>query len=77
MTHETLKRKAEQKLSSELETAREKYEEEWLQETCEILTDAGEFESVEECKKEGVEEAKRISREWVREWTEETAEYLK
>lgn len=44
---------------------------------CEILTDAGEFESIKQCKNEGVEEAKKISRKWVREWSEETAEYLK
>lgn len=77
MTHKVLEKEGEKKLSSELQSARKEYEEEWLQETCEILAQAGEFESVEECKKEGLEEAKRISREWAEEWPEETAEFLR
>ena len=72
-----LKSSVKNKLPPKLQEAREEFEEDWLQETCEILVDAGEFESVEECKKEGVEEAKKISREWAEEWPEEMAEFLK
>lgn len=77
MTHEVLKKKAEREFSPKLQAAREEYEEEWLEEVCEILVDADEFESIEECKKEGTEEAKKVSREWAEEWPEEMAEFLK
>jgi len=77
MADKILRKKAEEKLGSELQKGKEEYEEEWLPEICEILVEAGEFESVEECKEEGAEEAKRAAQEWAEEYPEEMAEYLR
>jgi len=77
MADETLKRKVREKFPPELQEAREEFEEEYLPGVCDILVDAGEFDSVEECVAEGKEEAKRISRKWAEEYPEQMAEFLR
>jgi len=77
MADEVLKSKVREKFPPELQEAREEFEEEYLPGVCDILVDAGEFDSIEECKAEGKEEAKRISRKWAEEWPEEMAEFLR
>jgi len=55
----------------------EKYPDKFLNGICPALVEAGEFSSVDECKREGSNEADSQGQEWQDKAAQQTAQYLK